>query len=200
MLEISMTVISTNAIGYAVLEEEIRDSSLTESGYLVEDQVVNLGYLPGGTLGILSLTRNLHQALPFTTSIQPAWDKPVLQGINHLSDFGAVIIFTDNADIVKTWVEQAGTSLNVPPILAVVSAQAAPMTQPYYDSGQIKGFVTGMNGSQAYEQIMQRPYSSTLAFGSFQLTLLVTALIVFLGGAVSLVLSSGTGMKKGGEK
>lgn len=197
---IPMTVISTNAIGYAILEEEIRDSSQTVTGYLVDDQVVNLGYLPGGTLGILSLTRNLHQALPYTTNIQPAWDQPRLQGINNLSDFGAVIVFTDNADIVKTWVEQAGTSMNVPPMLAVVSAQAAPMTQPYYDSGQIKGFVAGMNGSQAYEQIMQKSYDSTLAFGSFQFTLLVTALIIFLGGAVSLVISSGTGMKKGGGK
>lgn len=197
---IPMALISTNAIGYAVLEDEIRDISLTETGYLVDDQVVNFGYLPGGTLGILSLTQNLHQALPYTTSIQPAWTQPVLQGVNNLSDFGAVIVFTDNADIVKTWVEQAGTSIGVPLILAVVSAQAAPMTQPYYDSGQIMGFVAGMNGSQAYEQIMQRPYSSTLVFGSFQLTLLVTALIIFIGGAVSMVLSSGTGIKKGGGK
>ncbi len=197
---IPMTVMSTNAIGYAVLEEEIRDISSIETNYSVDDQVVNLGYLPGGTLGILSLTRDLHQALPYTTNIQPAWDQKVLIGINQLSDFGAVIVFTDNADIVKTWVEQVGTSADVPPILAVLSAQAAPMTQPYYDSGQIKGFVAGMNGSQSYEQIMQRPYHSTLAFGSFQSTLLITALIIFIGGAVSLILSSGAGMKKGAGK
>jgi len=200
MRNIPMTVISTNTIGYAVLEEEVRDISLTETAYAVDEQVVNLGYLPGGTLGILSLTQNLHEALPYTTSVQPAWNQPVLQGINNLSDFGAVIVFTDNADIVKTWVEQVGTSSNTPPILAVVSAQAAPMTQPYYDSGQIKGFVAGMNGSQAYEQILQKPFSSSLVFGSFQLTLLATALIVFLGGAASLVLSSGTGTKKVGGR
>ncbi len=197
---IPMTLISTNAIGYAILEEEIRGISSVETNYSVDDQVVNLGYLPGGTLGILSLTRNLHQALPYTTTIQPAWDQPILLGINRLSDFGAVIILTDNADIVKTWVEQVGTSADVSPILAVLSAQAAPMTQPYYDSGQIKGFVAGMNGSQSYEQIMQRPYQSTLAFGSFQSTLLITALIIFIGGAVSLILSSGAGMKKGAGK
>lgn len=197
---VPLVVISTNSIGSAVLDGEIREAAISQPGYLLDDQYLNLGYLPGGTLGILSLTRDLQQTLPYTADLQPAWQKPVFQNIYQTSDFSAVIILTDNADIVKSWVEQAGTLLNAPPILAVVSAQASPMTQPYYDSGQIKGFVAGMNGSLAYEQIMRRPSSVTADYSSFQISLLLIAVVVFLGGAVTLILPSySVGKKEGGK-
>ncbi len=197
---IPLVVISTNSIGSAVMDGEIQAAALSQPGYLLNDQYLNLGYLPGGTLGILSLTRDLRQTFPYTADLLPAWQKPVFQNIYQLSDFGAVIVLTDNADIIKAWVEQAGTLLNTPPILAVVSAQASPMTQPYYDSGQIKGFVAGMNGSLAYEQIIQRPSRVTAEYSSFQITLLVIAAVVFLGGAVALILPSSVGSKKEGGK
>ncbi len=197
---IPMAVISTNSIGSAVLEEKIREVAQGQPGYLLDDQLVNFGYLPGGTLGILSLSENLRQTIQYTADLQPAWQKPVFQNTYQLSDFGAVIVITDNADIVKSWVEQAGISPNSPPLLAVVSAQASPMTQPYYDSGQIKGYVAGMYSSLAYEQIMQRPSSVTTDYGSLQITLIVIALIIFLGGAVTLILPSASGFnKEGGE-
>lgn len=197
---IPITVISTNSIGYAMLEKEIQEAGSNEPGYAIDEMFVNLGYLPGSSLGILSLARDLRLTAPFTVNLQPAWKKPVLQNINKLSDFSAVIIFTDNAEIVRSWVEQAGPTLKVTPILAVTSAQSAPMIQPYYDSGQIAGFVAGMNGSLVYEKIMQRPLSASVTFGSYQMVLLMTAAIVFLGGVVSLILSSSTAAKKNGGK
>jgi hypothetical protein len=198
MRNIPMAVISTNSIGSAVLDEEIRDVAQGQPGYLLDDQLVNFGYLPGGTLGILSLSEDLRQTIQYTADLQPAWQKPVFQNIYQLSDFGAVIVITDNADIVKSWVEQAGISPTSPPLLAIVSAQASPMTQPYYDSGQIKGYVAGMNGSLAYEQILQRPSSVTTEYSSLQITLIVIALIIFLGGAVTLILPSASGFNKEG--
>jgi hypothetical protein len=197
---IPLVVISTNSIGSAVVDGKIQEAASSQPSYLLSDQYLNLGYLPGGTLGILSLARDLRQTLPYTADLQPAWQKPVFQNIYQVSDFGAVIVMTDNADIVRSWVEQIGTIPNIPPILAVVSAQASPMTQPYYDSGQIKGFVSGMNGSLAYEQIMQRPSSATEDFSSFQIALLIVAVVVFLGGAVTLILPSSTVSKKEGGK
>ncbi len=197
---VPMVVISTNSIGSAVLDGKIQEAASSQPGYSLSDQYLNLGYLPGGTLGILSLTRDLRQTVPYSADLQPAWQKLAFQNIYQFSDFGAVIVLTDNGDFAKSWVEQMGIIPNNPPILAVVSAQASPMAQPYYDSGQIKGFVAGMNGSLAYEQIMQRSSSATEDFSSFQIALLIVAIVIFLGGAVTLILPSSQGSNKEGGK
>jgi hypothetical protein len=86
-------------------------------------------------------------------------------------------------------VEQTGRAVSPPPLLAVVSAQAAPLIQPYYDSSQIKGYVAGANGALIYELIRQVPGKAASAYSSYQLALLTAALLVFLGGMVTLILS-----------
>jgi len=37
----------------------------------------------------------------------------------------------------------------------VISAQAEPMIRPYFDSGQIKGLVSGLSDAKIYEQSNQ---------------------------------------------
>ena len=178
------------------MEGEIRQSGLQLSNYPIAELTLNLGYLPGGTLGLSSLVGDLHKALPFTLDLQPAWQKPILNGINSLSDFGAIIVFTDSAEITRSWVEQVKPALNSTPLIVLVSAQAAPMIQPYYDSGQVDGYIAGINGSLAYEQLQSTPGSSSKHFGSFQATLLVLSLLIFIGGLISLVLPSPTSQKR----
>ena len=195
---IPLAVVSTNAIGSAILEQEILRAVTEVPGYLVDEKTVQFGYLPGGTLGMISLTRDLHQTLPYTTTLMPAWQKPLLQNVNILADFGAVIVFTDSAEVARAWVEQVEPALNSTPLLLVVSAQAAPLVQPYYASGQIDGYIAGMTGGLAYEQLNLTPGTVSRAFGSLQFTILVVALIIFLGGMVHFILTSISSQKKEG--
>ena len=88
---------------------------------------------------------------------QQAWQLPPLQGVQKLSDFAAILILTDNADSGRAWIEQTGSAIGNTPLLMVISAQAEPMLLPYYDSGQIKGLVTGLAGGEAYAQAYIRP-------------------------------------------
>ncbi len=83
---------------------------------------------------------------------QPAWGTGPLQGIQNLSDFAAVIILTDNADTGRNWIEQAGPRLGSTPMVMIISAQAEPMIRPYFDSGQLKGLVSGLSDAKIYEQ------------------------------------------------
>jgi len=159
---------------------------------------VNLGYLPGGTIGLLSLVSDLQQTLPFSTELTPAWELPAIDNVNTLSEFSAVLILTDNPEIARAWVEQAGRAVSPPPLLAVVSAQAAPLVQPYYDSGQIKGYIAGISGALTYELIRQVPGKASSTYSSYQLAILTAALLVFIGGMVTLILSTSADMKKKG--
>lgn len=196
---VSMALTSTNVIGFAILEDQVRQAAGETAEYVLEDKVVDLGYLPGGTIGLTSLVSDPLAALPFTTDLKPSWKQSATENVNSLSDFSALILLTDNPEIARTWVEQTGRADSPPPMIAVVSAQAAPLLQPYYDSGQINGYIAGLNGAVSYELLRSVPGQAFITFGAYQVTLLLVALIIFVGGAASLIISSVSVPKTKGE-
>jgi hypothetical protein len=104
-----LTFISTNETG-AILAERFITGPLAEhyknSGFIYS----NLGYLPGGQLGVRAFAQNPVVISPFDTSLQPAWTSPALEGVTSLSQFAALILITDNADAARVWVEQTETT------------------------------------------------------------------------------------------
>jgi hypothetical protein len=154
-------------------------------------EYVNLGYLAGGAAGVLGFAENPPAAATYTLEGAPAWQMPTLQGVQNLSDFAAVIVLTDNADTGRTWIEQAGPYLNTAPMIMVISAQAEPMIRPYYDSGQIKGLVTGLAGGKAYEQANEQAFQGVgLArryWDAFSAGLFLAEVMILVGGLWSVI-------------
>lgn len=185
-----MAILSTNPTGSALMDSILDKAQVNAGGYDRANQVISLGYLPGGSVGLQELARDPSAAMPFTSSLTPAWDLPALQNVHAVSDFGAVVVITEDADSARYWVEQVQPVLGTTPLIVVCSAQAAPMLQPYYDSGQISGLVSGLSGAAAYEQILQRPGSAVNVYGAYQLILVILILVILIGGAVSLIRSS----------
>jgi hypothetical protein len=166
----NLTFISTNETG-AILAERFISGPLADSaksGF----QVLNLGYLPGGQMGIRAFAEN------------PQKTSPQLTGINSLSRFTALIIITDSADSARAWIEQTSLTKSAIPIVIISSAQAAPMIQPYYESQQIKGLVSGLYGGAVFEQNnggipgITRTYWDAYSLG------MLLAVILILGGGL----------------
>lgn len=193
---IPMALTSTNVIGSAMLREMVSSNAGVNPAYLMEDKVIELGYLPGGVIGMGAMVADPLTASPFTSEMQPVRDLPQLATIRTFSDYGALLILTDNPEYARAWVEQvSGGDANLP-LLILVSAQAAPLVQPYYDSGQINGFVAGVNGALYYEMLRMNAGSATARFGTYQVSLLVIAALIFVGGVISLILTSTPHAKK----
>jgi hypothetical protein len=183
-----LALISTNPTGPALAERFLHDAS--PSPLIAGQQVVNLGYLPGGPAGVLYFAISPTEAAPLTQDVQPAWQLPPLLGIQRLSDFSAIIVLTDNADSGRVWIEQTGSELDNTPMLMVISAQIEPMILPYYDSGQIKGLVTGLAGGEAFDQTFDNPVGKTgLAkryWDSFSAGTLVAEILIIIGAFQSM--------------
>ena len=197
--DIPIVLTSTNVIGFAMLQELVSQSVGEGSGYSIAEKVVDLGYLPGGAIGLGALVSDPFEALPFTTDILPVGEVEILQGVGSLADFGALILITDNPEFARSWVEQidrAGISIRT---LAVVSAQAAPLLQPYYESGQIGGYVSGMAGALSYEMLREQPGSAAVRFNVYQVALLVAAVIILTGGIYYVITDSTSSAKKESE-
>jgi hypothetical protein len=158
-----LTFISTNETG-AILAERFISGPLAGHNYQSGVNYLSLGYLPCGQMGIRAFVQDSKATAPyafaqnsnlFDYTLTPAWELPPLQGVTSLSQFAAVIVITDNADSARAWIEQTTSSpepIPAIPFVAISSAQAAPMIQPYYASQQINGLVSGLYGGALFEQ------------------------------------------------
>lgn len=183
-----LSFVSTNENG-PILAERFISGTLSERGYQYGNQYLNLGYLPGGVMGIRAFTQNPPQAMPFDISLDLAWTSAPLQGVSSLSQFAAVIVITDNADSARAWIEQSMPTRGTSPLVIVASAQAAPMLMPYYDSGQVNGIVNGLYGGALFEQNNAgRPGTARIYWDAYSLGMLLAMSLMLGGGFWSLAL------------
>lgn len=185
---VPIAYLSTTQVGATLLQADLADLAKTNPDYSLMDQTVNLGYLAGGTVGLQALAADPRATIPLSTLMKSAWTDTPLQNVEKISDFGAVIVITENADTARYWIEQVKPSMGETPLLVVISAQSAPMLQPYYDSGQVNGYIAGESGSTAFEKLAETSGSSTSHFSAYQITLILLAILIFVGGMISLVL------------
>lgn len=182
-----LVFISTNEMGSILAQRLVSLPSLKDR-YQGEGQFTNLGYLPGGELGIRAFVQNPLQAKPSDIFQNPS----PLQSIS-VAQFVAVIVLTDNANSGRVWIEQA-TAATAPlpfpsPIVLITSAQAGPMIQPYYVSGQVKGIVNGLYGAAIFEQNNAgRPGTARNYWDAYSLGMLLAMSMLALGGLWNLAL------------
>jgi hypothetical protein len=186
-----LTFISTTETGALLAERLITNDHL--SGHK-ELEYVNLGYLPGAQLGIRAFADNPSTAAPYAFANNQmfdytpiiAWDKPALQGVTSLPQFAAIILVTDDGDSARAWIEQTQSARGNPsiPFVVISSAQAAPMLQPYFASGQINGMVSGLYGGALLEQRNNNKPGTAIAAWDAYSTGILLAIILILGGAL----------------
>jgi len=178
-----LTLVSSTPIGTGLAERFMRNTQ-SDHNYQDGQQLANLGYLPGGAAGILAFSENPASVKPLTVTGIDAWGTPALQGIEHLSDFAAIILLTNDVETARIWIEQTETYRRETRFLVISSAQSGPMILPYVQTGQVDGMVTGLDGSAPIEQVnsgrpgMVRRYWDAFGFG------LLTALAMIVVGSL----------------
>ncbi len=178
-----LTFISTNPIG-GMLAERLFTGPLKDRGYQRGTQYLNLGYLPGGLTGVRAFAQNPAAAVPFDMDLAPAWTGTPLQNVTSLGQFAAMIVITDNAESARTWIEQTADKRPATPLIMVSSAQAAPMIEPYYQSRQVSGMVSGLHDGAIFERNnaglpgLVRRYWDTFSVG------LLLGMVLILGGGL----------------
>jgi hypothetical protein len=195
-----LTFISTSETG-AILTEHFISGVLAGHNYQSGVEYLNLGYLPGGQMGIyafahdprktteLTFARNSASNTLIDMNLTPAWTSEPWVGITSLSQFAAFIIVTDNADSTRAWIEQTTPTRGTIPVVVISSAQAAPMIQPYYVSRQIGGMVSGLYGAALFEQNNAgRPGTARTFWDAYSIGMLFAMVLILGGGLWNLAL------------
>ncbi len=193
-----LAFISTSETGSILAERFISSGNLAGHNYQNGVQYLNLGYLPGGPMGIRAFAEDpsgtARYTIPQSSNLVDfapslAWTLPPLEGVTLLSKFAALILITDNADSARLWIEQTASARESIPFIVVSSAQAAPMIQPYYASKQITGLVNGLYGGALFEQNNSgRPGTARKYWDAYSIGLLLAMALILGGGLLNLIL------------
>lgn len=191
-----LTLVSTSPTGPPLAERLLSDpSGVGGHGYVHGQQYVNLGYIPGGSAGLLEFSIDPQGVFPLPFNLQglenPAnvWSAPPLQRINALTDFALVMVIADDAAIARDWIEQVEPRLDPVPLVMVTSAGTTPLVRPYYQAGgegQVDGLVSGLTGGVAYERITGRSLQARTYWDAFSNGLMMAEVLIVAGAIVSL--------------
>jgi len=180
-----LTFLSTSPNGSALVERLLTNTKINQPApngldYKAGQNYFNLGFLPGGSSGVLEFVQSPKSAMPSA-------------GVNNLSEYAAVILLTDHAESGRAWVEQLSSqkqidpSLSNQPLLVAASAQAGPLLQPYVSSRQITGMVSGLSDAVRYEFVNNsRPGIARAYWDSFGVGLLMAIALITIGSLWSL--------------
>ena len=181
----NLSFLSTSPNGSALVERLMTNTMINRPapeglGYQAGEQYFNLGYLPGGSAGVLAFVESPQIALPSAD-------------VENFSQYAAVIVLTDHAESGRLWVEQldarkqSDPALTSQPLLMVASAQAGPLLQPYVSSRQITGMISGLSDAARYEFVNNVPPGIARTYwDAFGIGLLLAVILITFGSLWNL--------------
>jgi hypothetical protein len=180
------------AVGQQLLAQAAAQLSADGSfSYTYGTQYLNLGYIPGGPIGLLQFASVPRSA--FQNDFSDAyggdkwvWNEPAVSRIETLDNFSLIVLISGTPEATRAWVEQAQLSASSVPMIAVVSASAEPLVRPYLqgDPAQIDGLVVGLGGAAALEAQLARPGAALAAWPALGGGLLAAAALILVGNLI----------------
>ncbi len=150
-----------------------------------EYEVTELGFIPGEAMGLRQLSDCLGNAVDASCSSLHGLPLNKNQK-DGLADVALIVVLTGERSSLVNWVEQVGSSTDIPIVVGATQA-LAPAVVPYYASAQVEGYLNGLPDTVAYQQtyLSSNENAQTSAqYGAQSLILLATAVIMLLGGLI----------------
>jgi hypothetical protein len=183
-----LVFLSTSPSGPALADEMMAQiiSSGAYPNLKTSDQIFNLGYMPGGPAALLGIAKDLRGTAPNLANGQSAWQNSSLVNIKSVSDFSAILLLTDSAESARSWAEQVLPSTAKAKLIVATSTQAAPFIRPFYESGQLSGLITGLEGGITLEKLTGTIQKAGLHWGVYEASILIVMILVVAGIILNL--------------
>ena len=157
------------------------------AGALLYQQLLNEmdpdGNLPVNDLGYYPVPA--YGAFGIANQTMAAWESDYLpeagRPLPMAEDLGGIIILSDNAESAIAWIQQLSTLMPETPLHLLVTAQAGPMLMPYWESGQVDGFASGLPEAAALENELQIDGGAATRWRAYQTGVLIMIVLLVLG-------------------
>jgi hypothetical protein len=71
-------------------------------------------------------------------------------------ELDGILILADGAEGARAWLEQFSILLPTAPMHLLLTAQAGPMSLPYWESGQVAGMIAGLSEAAGVEAVLSQ--------------------------------------------
>jgi hypothetical protein len=199
---VRVVVMSTRAEGVGVAESVYRAIAAEQPDYRYGESYVILGYLPGQEAGLRALVTGFSQA--FKTDYRqrrPLSDFAATRMLASLQDVERVVVFAEDSQTVRRWVEQVQGRVPAQPqgrvpaqpqgrshvtLDALVAAEAEPLLVPYQRSGQLHHLIGCASGASEYEVASSAPAEALRRTDAY-VALFLVVVVAMLAGNVAYV-------------
>ncbi len=156
--------LSTRATGPAMADTVFEQLGMHDDGEgeTPDSGWLNLGYIPGGANGISGLVIGTPSGVPSPLAFDYKGHPTDIVG-TRLADVqpSLIIVVTARAELLRDWIEQAGSPSGIP-VLAAMSVSSAPVAQPYWQSGQVVAVLSGISDAVTYRALSGQEIDAVL--------------------------------------
>ena len=154
--EVQLSFLTTQPSGLYLAQSLLAQTGLPEKT-LVE-------YLPGSYLNLISWAMN--------PAISATGDD--LLQVKNLHPFRLVLLVSDSSDNIRGWLEQIAPWIESLDFAAVTTQMEAPVLSPYFDSGQLVGYASGIADGNIGGQ-------TAFSYRAYRVGLLLMLVMLLLG-------------------
>ncbi len=176
--------LTTYAGGPGIAQRVLRETA-AEAGRQYGIDYVFLGYNPDYSATILRMGESIKATFPTDHFGTPTGEIPLLQGIDRYADIELLVSVSSSA-LTEYWIIWAGGNYGQR-IIAGNSAIQAVLIYPYYESGQLSGFLGGLKGAAEYEKLIEHEGAGLRGMDAQSMAHLLIVCFIVLGN-VGLVM------------
>lgn len=169
----------TNYAGGAGIAERILRQAAEEYGKEYGTDYVFLGYNPDWSATMLRMGESIRRTFPtdhYRTSTETI---PLLAEVDSYADVPLLVTVTASA-LAEYWVIWAGGKYGQKVIAGATAIQAV-LVYPYFQTGQLSGFLGGLKGAAEYERSIEIDGAGVSGMDAQSMAHLMIVLFILLG-------------------
>jgi len=177
------------------LLQEILDPYMEGQGKQYGVDFVNLGYIPGLESAISAFAADMQRAAPVDFFGKRTETLPLMQEVRDMNDVMVVADFATGIPGPAEFIRQVGQNYPVTMLCGVVTVMG-PQSEPFYQSGQLKGLLSGLRSAAEYEVRSGAPGRAAAGMDAQSLGHIVIILAMAIGNLAYFL----NRRKEGGKK
>lgn len=140
----------------ALIERNVNMICRDKYGKQYGTDYVYLGLKEGREAVMVAMGKSIRSTFPVDFYGTPVGQIPLMNGVENYEQFQALINVSAGYPGTKEYVQYVTTRFAIP-LLSGASAVSVPEYSAYYQSGQLKGLLTGITGAAEYEALLEKP-------------------------------------------
>ena len=165
--------------GGAGIAQPVLESAAREHQKVYGEDYVFLGYNPDWSGTMLRLGESIKGTYPADQFGRDTRAMPILADCDSYKDVKLLVSICGSA-LSEYWAAYAGGRYGQRIVSGNTAVQAV-FLYPFYQSGQIKGFLGGLKGAAEYETVIERPAFGVRGMGSQTMGHLLIVVFVIVG-------------------